>query len=93
MNKTISIIRIIVLLALSATAFLFLFGEEQDENLSVWTLHFIFDKAFAVGVGYLTCVLYCRWRKVDQWIAAYDKLSSYDEEDDAPNPMHSGKED
>ena len=70
-----SIIRIAILLALSSLAFLFLIGEEQDENLSVWMLHFIFDKALAFGAGYLTYVLYRRWSKSDKLIAAYDRWS------------------
>ena len=60
MNKTISIIRIIILLTLGMFAMLFLLGEEQDANLLTWTLRFICDKALAIGAIFLIARLYKR---------------------------------
>ena len=85
MNKTISIIRILILVSLGMFAMLFLLGEEQDENLLTWTLRFICDKALAIGAIFLIARLYKRWRKVDPWLMAYDKMR--DEVMEKPNPM------
>lgn len=74
MIKTISIIRIAILLALGCVAFIFLFGEEQDESLSAFYLHFIFDKALAAALICHIALLYKRWRKVDPWLKAYDRM-------------------
>ncbi len=84
MNKTISILRILILFALSGFAFLFLFGEEQDENLLTWTLRFICDKVLAIGACFVIARLYKRWSKIDPWFIAYDKMC--DEVMDKPNP-------
>lgn len=82
MKQAISIIRITILMLLFFIAFIFLFGEEQDENLSAWFMHVIFDKSIAVIAGYAGYRLYEHWRKTDEWIAAYDKWSEIDEEID-----------
>lgn len=88
MNKLVSIIRIAVLLALGMFAFLFLCGEEQDENLSAWMFHFLVDKALAFLAFYVIVRLYKRWRKVDPWLKAYDKMC--EEDLDQPNPAYIG---
>lgn len=90
MNKTISIIRIAILFALGMVASLFIFGEEQDENLLTWTFHFIVDKAVGFGTMFLIARLYKRWCKVDPWFMAYEKMC--DEVMEKPNPMYLGKD-
>lgn len=90
MNKTITIIRILILLTLGMFAMLFLLGEEQDENLLIWTLRFICDKALAIGAIFLINRLYKRWCKIDPWFMAYDKMC--DEVMKKPNPMYLGKD-
>lgn len=84
MNKTISIIRIAILLALGMFAILFIFGEEQNANLLTWMLRVIVDKALGFGAVILITRLYKRWSKVDPWFIAYDKMC--DEVMDKPNP-------
>lgn len=84
MNKTISIIRIAILLALGMFAILFIFGEEQNANLLTWMLRVIVDKALGFGAVILITRLYKRWSKVDPWFIAYDKMC--DEVMDKSNP-------
>lgn len=84
MNKTISVIRLAILIILFSVAVVFLFGEEQDESLFSFTIHLIMDKAFALGLFYYVGRLYKRWSKVDPWLKAYDKMC--DEVMDNPNP-------
>lgn len=90
MNKTISIFRILIILALSSFAFLFLLGEEQDENLLAFVFRFLADKALAIGAIFLIARLYKRWCKVDPWFIAYEKMC--DEVMEKPNPMYLGKD-
>ncbi len=71
MNKTISIIRISILLALAAFAFLFIFGQEQGP---AWELHFIANKVLGFGAAYFLARLYKRWRNSDPWLMAYDAM-------------------
>lgn len=80
MNKLVSTIRIAVLWALSTAAFILIFGEELDENLSAWTIHFLIDKALAALAIYIVVRLYKRWRKIDPWIIAYEKYNMEPEE-------------
>lgn len=84
MNKTVSIIRILILFTLFGLAIIFLFGEEQDENLLAFTFRIIVDKALAIALFYYSGRLYKRWSKVDPWLKAYDKMC--DEVMDKPNP-------
>lgn len=91
MNKLVSIIRVAVVLALSTFAFLYLFGEELDENLSAWMLHFLFDKALAFISILVVVRLYKRWSKTDAWFIAYEKWCK--EGEDNPNPMCLDRED
>lgn len=74
MNKTISVIRIAILFVLSGFAFIFLFGEEQDENLSAFFLHVIVDKGLGIALCFYIAWLYKRWSKADLWLKAYDKM-------------------
>lgn len=84
MNKTISVIRIAILFILSGLAFIFIFGEEQDENVWAFFFHVIVDKGLGIGLCFYIGRLYKRWRKVDPWLKAYDKMC--DEAMDKPNP-------
>lgn len=88
MNKTISIIRAAILTALGTFAIFFLFGEEQDETLTTWTLLFIFDKTLAISACFVIARLYKRWCKIDPWLIAYEKMC--DEVMEKPNPMYIG---
>lgn len=83
MNKIVSFIRIATLFTLGCISMLFIFSEEQDENLSFFCLHVILDKAIGIGVGYLLYRLYNRWNKIDPWLIAYDQMC--DEDLDKPN--------
>lgn len=78
MNKTISLIRIAILCTLACLSMLFIFGEEQDENLTLFCLHVLFDKAIGIGLGYILYRLYNRWSKTDPWLIAYDKMCDED---------------
>ena len=84
MNKTISVIRLAILIILFSVAVVFLFGEEQDEATFDFLLHVFVDKALAVAMFYYVGRLYKRWSKVDPWLKAYDKMC--DEVMDKPNP-------
>lgn len=85
MNKTISIIRIAVLCVIFSLGMIFLFGEEQDENIFAFLLHVCVDKALAFAAFIYASRLYKRWSKVDAWFIAYEKMC--DEVMDAPNPL------
>lgn len=89
MNKTISILRIAVLISLGLFAFLFLFVEEQDESTVGFILHFLLDKSLAILAILAMVVLYKRWLKEDEWLQAYDKFSDVE---DAPNPVYLGND-
>ena len=71
MNKTLSFIRISILITLAAFAFLFIFGQEQGP---AWEFHFIADKALGFGAAHLLYRLYKRWRNSDPWLMAYDAM-------------------
>lgn len=78
MNKTISVIRIAILFILSGLAFIFIFGEEQDENVWAFFFHVIVDKCLGIGLCFYIGRLYKRWSKVDPWLKAYDKMCDED---------------
>ena len=84
MNKKSSIIRISILFILSSFAMLFICGEEMDENLFAWTVHFFIDKALGISTCFVVAKLYKRWSKIDPWIMACYKLC--DDIMDNPNP-------
>lgn len=83
MNKTISIIRIIILFVLFSFATLFLLGEEQGDGAWV-ILQMLIDKGLALAAFWYGGKLYKRWSKIDPWLKAYDKKC--DEVMKAPNP-------
>lgn len=85
MNKTISIIRIVILFSLGMVAFILILGEEQDADLLTWTFRFVIDKALGFGAIFFIARLYKRWSKVDPWLLAYEKMC--DEVMEKPNPM------
>lgn len=85
MNKTISLIRIAILCTLACLSMLFIFGEEQDENLTLFLFHVLFDKALGIGLGYILYRLYNRWSKIDPWLIAYDRMC--DEDLDKPSQL------
>lgn len=84
MNRTISIIRIAILLAIVCCAMIFLFGEEQDEATFDFLLHVLLDKALAIAIFCYVARLYKRWSRVAPWLKAYHKMR--DEVMDSPNP-------
>lgn len=86
MKTLTSIIRLTILLTLGVVAFLFLFGEEMDEKLSLFLMHFIIDKALAFLAFMVVARLYKRWSKTDPWFIAYEEWSKKAE--DTPNPMY-----
>ncbi|MBD5200754.1 MAG: hypothetical protein HDS85_01720 [Bacteroidales bacterium] len=75
MNKLVSIIRVAIVLVLSSFGFFFLLGEELDENLSDWMLHFLIDKTLAFLAILVVVRLYKQWRKTDPWFIAYEEWS------------------
>lgn len=85
MNKSVSIIRIVILFALGMFAMIFLFGEEQDENIFAFLLHVCVDKALAFAAFLYAGRLYKRWSKIDPWLMAYEKMC--DEAMEEPNPL------
>lgn len=74
MNKTISIIRLAVLLTLGTIAMIFLFGEEQDQSLPAFLVHVAVDKTLALALCYSIARLYKRWSKTDPWLMAYNRM-------------------
>lgn len=76
MNKTESLIRIAILITLAIVGFGLVFCEEHDEDLWVFTLRVIFDKAFGVGCIYLMAKLYSRWSKTDKWLKKYEEWNA-----------------
>lgn len=87
MNKTISIIRICILFVLSGLAMIFIFGEEQDESLFAWTIHFFIDKALGIAACFVVARLYKHWCKIDPWIMACDKLCDDVMDNSNPNKL------
>lgn len=84
MNKTISLIRIAILLVIGSIAIVFIFCEEQDETIFDFLFHVLVDKLLGIGLIIYTGCLYKRWRKVDPWLKAYEKM--IDDVMDKPNP-------
>lgn len=90
MNKTISIIRVVIITVMFCCGLIFLFGEEHDENACAFLLHVIVDKSIAIGLFYYIGRIYKHWIKVDEWFNAYEKKS--DDVMDAPNPCYLGED-
>ncbi len=82
MNITESLIRIAIILTLACVGFALIFGEEQDENLLVFFLHVILDKAIGVGCIYAMTKLYDRWSKTDKLISRFEAWNAKGLEDE-----------
>lgn len=83
MNKTISAIRIVILLSLGILAIWMVFGEEQDRETSAWVIQFFIDKTLGLGLFYIISLLYRRWSRTDPWLKAYNRMC--DEVIDSPD--------
>lgn len=84
MNKTLSLIRITILLVLSIIAVTCLLGNELTGNPVIWLLLFVVSKTIAIGACLAIARLYRRWSKIDPWFIAYDRMC--DEVMDSSNP-------
>lgn len=84
MNKSISLLRIFSILALSLAAMIFIFFEENNDTMAALALHILIDKGLGIGLCFYIGRLYKRWSRVDPWLKAYDKMC--DEVMDKPNP-------
>lgn len=87
MNKTKSLLRIIVLFALLGFSMVALYAIPTDDN-PAWLREVVLSKALAIAGFYATIRLYKRWSKTDPWIAAYRKMC----DEDSANPMYIGPE-
>lgn len=85
MNKTISLLRAFILVALCAVSLLLIMNIENDESALVFALHAVFDKGLGILGFYIFHLLYTRWSKIDPWISACDKYCKKGM--DAPNPF------
>lgn len=70
MKKAISILRIAILALMGTVGTLFLFGEEQDDTILSFFLHFLFDKVFAIAMLAAMICLAARWIDKDEWLKA-----------------------
>lgn len=75
MKKAISILRIAILTLLGSVGTLFLFGEEQDDKILSFCLHFLFDKVLALALLAAMFMLFAHWSKTDHWLKNLDKWS------------------
>ncbi len=82
MKKLISIIRLAILITLGFAATLLLFGEEQNDDTSVFLLQVLLDKLLAAALFCAAAILYKRWSITDPLLSG---LGS--DEEDADNPM------
>ena len=73
MKKAISILRIAILALMGSVGVLFLLGEEQDEEILPFIIHFLFDKLFAIFMIAFMLYLAIRWSEKDEWLQAIDK--------------------
>lgn len=80
MNKSVSILRIVILLALTSLAMLFLFGEEKYTGTCT-LLQIVIDKGLAIIACILIGRLYRRWRRIDPLLIAYDKMCGIKSDD------------
>lgn len=85
MKKAISILRIAILALMGSVGTLFLFGEEQDDTILSFCLHFLFDKVLALALLAAMFMLFAHWSKTDPLLKAIDKWC--DDADEAPNPI------
>jgi hypothetical protein len=70
MKKAISIFRIAILALMGSVGVLFLLGEEQDETVLSFFLHFLFDKVFGLAMLAAMVYLAARWIDKDKWLKA-----------------------
>lgn len=73
MKKAISILRIATLAIMGCVGTLFLFGEEQDDTILSFCLHFLFDKVLAFALLAAMFMLFAHWSKTDHWLKTLDK--------------------
>ncbi len=85
MKKAVSILRIAIIATLGGFGTLFLFGEEQDEAILSFLLHFVLDKVFAIILLAVMFILVARWKETDEWLKAIFEWC--EEADNTPNPM------
>lgn len=74
MNKTASLIRISILIALCIVAFIGIFSEPMEDS-STWFTDFFLAKGMGLAAIYAMARLYSRWRKSDPWLAWYHQWS------------------
>ncbi len=80
MNKTKSIIRIIILIVLVAAGLVLIFNNEIDEDITILWIHAILDKAFGIGLLIASGLLYNRWSVTDAWISRYEEWNKKESE-------------
>ncbi len=73
MKKAISIIRITILVIMGGVGTILLFGEEQEDAILSFLLHVLIDKMIGLALVVATCMLFRRWRKLDNWLKAIDE--------------------
>lgn len=72
MNTAKSIIRIIILLSLFATAFICILSQPDNASTS-WMKDLMISKLIGVMAAVIFIRLYPRWRKSDKWLSRYDR--------------------
>ena len=75
MNKTGSLIRIAILLALFSAGLLGMLSIPMDASPR-WYSDLILSKAIGCLSLLAFAKLYARWRKTDRWIRAYDRWNN-----------------
>lgn len=90
MNKSISLIRIAILVVLFSVSIILIINIENDEPIWKFVIHAILDKGLGFLGLYIFHLLYSQWSKIDPWIAAYDKYCKKGM--DAPNPLRAEKD-
>ena len=88
MKKSISIIRILLLLTLFTVGLFYLFANPIDDS-PTWTSDLILSKCIGFITLWLFNRLYERWKIVDRFIRAFDRWNNKGMEN--PNPMYVGK--
>lgn len=74
-----SIIRILILLALSGIAVVGIFSSPLDDSSS-WLYDLISGKILGMAAGFSFVRLYRRWKSCDAWIARYERWCASDPE-------------
>lgn len=73
MNTTKSILRILILITLSAVAVFLIFSEPSEKDLTKWIVALFFSKSLGAVLAFAVGYLYKTWSKTDKWISAYEK--------------------